>query len=311
MWFLNRFDTDSATNNIPAAVRLTGELDIDALRTAIADVVARHESLRTIYPSHEGLAYQQILPATRAVPELDVVDTTEADLPAALTEFVGRGFDVTAVPPTRLRLYRLGDADHVLVVVVHHIATDGFSMTPLVRDLMTAYLARTAGSEPGWAPLPVQYADYALWQRESLGSEDDPRSVISEQLGYWHNALNGLPDELRLSTRPRPAVAGYEAGTYRFRLPGELVDGLSRVAQGQHSTLFMVVHGAFAALLARLSGTDDIAVGIPVAGRGERALDDLIGMFVNTLVLRAQVDSGARFTELLAQVRERDLSAFA
>nr|WP_233429644.1 non-ribosomal peptide synthetase [Nocardia elegans] len=311
MWFLNRFDTDSATNNIPAAVRLTGELDIDALRTAIADVVARHESLRTIYPSHEGLAYQQILPSTRAVPDLDVVDTTEADLLDALTEFVGRGFDVTAVPPTRLRLYRVGEADHVLVVVVHHIATDGFSMTPLVRDLMTAYLARTAGSEPGWAPLPVQYADYALWQRESLGSEDDPRSVISEQLGYWHNALNGLPDELRLSTRPRPAVATYEAGTYRFRVPGELVDGLSRVAQGQQSTLFMVVHGAFAALLARLSGTDDIAVGIPVAGRGERALDDLVGMFVNTLVLRAQVDPGARFTELLAQVRERDLSAFA
>ncbi|MCX4097894.1 non-ribosomal peptide synthetase, partial [Nocardia sp. alder85J] len=328
MWFLNRFDAGfgdtgsaatglpggsatAASYNIPAAVRLSGALDLAALRAAIADVVTRHETLRTVYPSHDGIAYQQVLPSGRAIPRLDIVELTGADLLPAMYEFTGRGFDVTEQTPVRLRLYRLDATEHVLVVVVHHIATDGFSMAPLVRDLMTAYIARTAGSEPGWAPLPVQYADYALWQRDTLGSEDDRRSLIAQQLAYWQEALAGLPDELRLSTRPRPAVAGYHAGTYRFQIPGDLIDALNRVGHAHGTTLFMVVHSAFAALLARLSGTDDIAVGIPVAGRGERALDDLVGMFVNTLVLRARVDSGASFAELLAQVREQDLRAFA
>ncbi|WP_153349224.1 non-ribosomal peptide synthetase, partial [Nocardia aurantia] len=338
MWFLNRFDADfgdsatagsaaagthgsaavrtggsaaAASYNIPAAVRLSGRLDLAALRAAIADVVTRHETLRTIYPSHDGIAYQQVLPSGRAIPEPDIVELTGAELLPALYEFAGRGFDVTEQTPARLRLYRLDATEHVLVVVVHHIATDGFSMTPLVRDLMTAYVARSAGSEPGWTPLPVQYADYALWQRDVLGSEDDRRSLIAQQLSYWQDALAGLPDELRLSTRPRPAVAGYHAGTHRFQVPADLIEALNRVGHAHGTTLFMVVHSAFAALLARLSGTDDIAVGIPVAGRGDRALDDLVGMFVNTLVLRARVDSGASFAELLAQVREHDLQAFA
>ncbi|MGK8501584.1 non-ribosomal peptide synthase/polyketide synthase [Nocardia asiatica] len=311
MWFLNRFDADSAANNIPAAVRLEGALDLDALRGAIADVVGRHESLRTIYPSRDGVAYQRVLNAGRAIPELDVVEVAEGQLLGALYGFVERGFDVTTQPPVRLRAYRLGPDDYVLVVVVHHIAADGFSMRPLVRDLMTAYVARTSAAQPGWPPLAVQYVDFALWQRDTLGSEDDPTSLISEQLDYWRETLAGLPDELRLAGRPRPAVASYGAGTHRFRVPGELIEDLNRVAHTHGSTLFMVVHSAFAALLARLSGSDDIAVGIPVAGRGEQALDDLVGMFVNTLVLRAEVDAAESFADLLARVRERDLQAFA
>ncbi|WP_282782436.1 non-ribosomal peptide synthetase, partial [Nocardia sp. CC201C] len=335
MWFLNRFDTESAANNIPAAVRLTGAVDLDALRSAVADVVARHESLRTVYPSADGIAYQQVLPAARAIPVVDVVEVAETELFGAIGAFVTQGFDVTDEPPLRLRVYRLtavSDAaaagpsvvtqaassgpdatadDHVLVLVAHHIAADGFSMNPLVRDLITAYVARSEGEAPGWAELPVQYADYALWQRETLGSEDDPRSLITEQLDYWRDTLAGLPDELRLSSAARPAVASYRAGTYRFQLPGELVTALNRVAQTHGTTLFMVVHSAFAALLSRLSGSDDVAVGIPVAGRGEQALDDLVGMFVNTLVLRSRVDTGESFAELLTRVRERDLQAFA
>ncbi|MFE3698557.1 non-ribosomal peptide synthase/polyketide synthase, partial [Nocardia tengchongensis] len=311
MWFLNRFDPESAANNIPAAVRLTGALDLDAMRGAIADVMARHESLRTLYPSHEGVAYQKVLPTGRAIPELEVMDVTEGELFAAVYAFAAQGFDVTTETAVRLRAYRLAADEHVLVLVAHHIAADGFSMTPLVRDLMTAYIARSQGETPGWTELPVQYADYALWQRETLGSEEDPRSLITEQLDYWRDTLSGLPDELRLSTTPRPAVATYDAGTHRFQVPGELIAGLNRVAQANGTTLFMVVHSAFAALLARLSGTDDIAVGIPVAGRGEQALDDLVGMFVNTLVLRSPVDTGASFTDLLKTVRERDLQAFA
>uniref|UniRef100_UPI000AC5272E non-ribosomal peptide synthetase n=1 Tax=Nocardia amamiensis TaxID=404578 RepID=UPI000AC5272E len=307
----NRFDADSAADNIPAAVRLDGALDLDALRGAIADVIARHESLRTVYPSRDGVAYQRVLPATKAIPELDVVEVAEGQLLGALYAFVERGFDVTTEPPVRLRAYRLAPDDYVLVVVVHHIAADGFSMRPLVRDLMTAYVARTSAAQPGWPPLAVQYVDFALWQRDTLGSEDDPTSLISEQLDYWRGALAGLPDELRLSGRPRPAVASYRAGTHRFRVPGELIDELNRVAHAHGTTLFMVVHSAFAALLARLSGSDDVAIGIPVAGRGEQALDDLVGMFVNTLVLRARVDTAESFADLLAQVRERDLQAFA
>ncbi|WP_425301913.1 amino acid adenylation domain-containing protein, partial [Nocardia farcinica] len=317
MWFLNRFDTGpdageaASTYNIPAAVRLRGLLDVAALRGAVADVVARHETLRTVYPSHEGVAYQRVLPAARAIPEVDVVETAEQDLLGRLYDFVNAGFDVTAEPPVRLRIYELGERDYVLALVVHHIAADGFSMRPLVRDLMTAYVARTGNTEPGWSPLDVQYIDFALWQRETLGDEEDPTSLIAQQLDYWRTALADLPDELRLVHKPRPNVASYRAGTHRFRVPGELIDRLNRVAHANGTTLFMVVHGAFATLLSRLSGADDIAIGIPVAGRGEQALDDLVGMFVNTLVLRTQVDTATPFTDLLAQVRERDLAAFA
>ncbi|WP_040704264.1 non-ribosomal peptide synthetase, partial [Nocardia takedensis] len=321
MWFLNRFDTESAASNIPVAVRLHGQLDLDALRDALADVVARHESLRTVYPSHEGIAYQQVLPLARAVPTLEVRSAVEDEIPGALYEFALDGFDVTAQPPVRVRVYRVDSGngkrwrdttqDYVLAVVVHHIAADGFSMRPLVRDLMSAYIARRSDSAPSWSPLSVQYIDYALWQRETLGDEDDPTSLIRAQLDYWRDALAALPEELRLSQRPRPAVASYGAGTHRFSVPGELVESLDHVAQAAGTTLFMVVHGAFAALLARLSGTDDIAVGVPAAGRGEQGLDELVGMFVNTLVLRSRVDVAGSFTDLLAQVRERDLQAFA
>ncbi|WP_036528987.1 non-ribosomal peptide synthetase, partial [Nocardia sp. CNY236] len=322
MWFLNRFAAEisepavttsrrAAAYNIPAAVRLRGILDVPAIRGAIAAVVARHEVLRTIYPSQDGVAYQRVLSATKAAPDLDVIDVAEERLPHALDEFVGRGFDVATEPPVRLRAYRLAPNDHVLVVVVQHIAADGFSMRPLVRDLMTAYAARTSGADPGWLPLAVHYVDFAMWQRDLLGSEDDPTSLISEQLDYWRAALAGLPDELRLSGRLRPAVASYRAGTHRFDVPGELIEALNRVAHMHGATLFMVVHTAFAALLARLSGSGDIAVGTPVAGRGEQALDDLVGMFVNTLVLRAQVHSAESFSDLLGQVREGDLRAFA
>ncbi|MFE3960145.1 non-ribosomal peptide synthase/polyketide synthase, partial [Nocardia sp. NPDC059091] len=311
MWFLNRFDPESAANNIPAAVRLSGALDLDAMRGAIADVIARHESLRTIYPSHEGVAYQKVLPTGRAVPELEIMDVTEGELPGVVAEFVGRGFDVTSELPVRLRLLRVDSSEHVLVLAAHHIAIDGFSIRPLVRDLVAGYAAAAMGVEPGWAPLEVQYIDYALWQRETLGSENDELSLISQQLDYWRDALAGIPDELRLSTRPRPAVASNRAGLLRFRVPGETIDALNELAHAEGATLFMVVQTAFAVLLSRLSGTADIAVGTPIAGRGEQALDDLVGMFVNTLVLRTTVDPGERFTGLLEQVRAGDLNAFA
>src|SRR5690606_35339488 len=205
----------------------------------------------------------------------------------------------------------LSETEHVLICVIHHIAGDGFSMGPLTRDLMSAYVDRTRGGAPEWPPLQVQYADFALWQREVLGAEDDPESVLSQQIDYWRKELAALPEQLDLpADRPRPAVASNHGATLAFEIDADIHAALTRLAHQHNSTLFMVVHAALAALLARLSGTRDIAIGTPVAGRGEAALDDLIGMFVNTLVLRTEVDPGASFDELLATVRHTDVQAF-
>ncbi|MGW5289891.1 amino acid adenylation domain-containing protein [Rhodococcus pyridinivorans] len=312
MWFLNRFDGSAAAYNIPMALRMSGALDVDALRAAIADVTGRHETLRTVYPESDSGAVQVVLPADEATVDLEVVETTAGQLTGLLVELAGTRFDVTAEVPLRVRLFRLAPDEHVLGLVVHHIAADGSSMGPFARDVMIAYAARRSGQSPAWSPLEVQYADYALWQREVLGDESDEQSVAAAQIGYWRDALAGLPDQLDLPTdRPRPSVQSYRGGYLGFDIDAGLHRDLAALARVHGTTLFMVTHAAFAALLARLSGTTDIAVGTPIAGRGERALDDLIGMFVNTLVLRTQVDPGAGFVDLLDHVREEDLQAFA
>ncbi|MBF6352929.1 non-ribosomal peptide synthase/polyketide synthase [Nocardia flavorosea] len=311
MWFLNRFEPESAADNLPIAVRLSGLLDRQAMQIAIADVLARHESLRTYYPEVEGTPYQQVVPTAAVIPDLTPVDVSESDLLARVAEFVSAGFDLTAVVPFRVRLFEVDPTEHVLVVVVHHISSDGFSMGPLARDVITAYSARIEGGEPGWRPLEVQYADYALWQRQVLGSEDDPESVIASQIGYWSTELAGIPEQLDLpADRPRPAVASARGATFTFEIDEALHAELMELARTRGATFFMVVHAAFAVLLSRLSGETDIVVGTPVAGRGERALDDVIGMFVNTLALRTPIDSGAGFADLLAQVRGSDVAAF-
>ncbi|MFE3255849.1 amino acid adenylation domain-containing protein [Nocardia sp. NPDC059091] len=313
MWFLNRFAPDSAVDNVPLAVRLSGELDLEAMRAAVRDLVERHEVLRTVYPEVDGEGYQQVLPLTdpRAIPDLPVEDIDAAELTTRVMALGGTGFDVTATPPIRLRVLRLGPGEQVLVGVVHHIAADGFSMGPLTRDLVTAYVSRSSGAAPHWAPLPVQYADYTLWQRTALGAEDDENSTLARQIAFWRAALAELPDELVLpSDRPRPPVASYRGGTYRFELADDVYAAVRRLARGHNGTTFMVVHTALAVLLARLSGTRDIAMGTPVAGRGEAELDDLIGMFVNTLVLRTDVDPAAGFADLLDLVRDTDVRAF-
>ncbi|WP_433713442.1 amino acid adenylation domain-containing protein [Nocardia sp. CA-084685] len=311
MWFLNQFDTDSAAYNVPVAVRLSGALDLDALRLAVADVVARHEVLRTVYPTRDGIAYQVILPVGQAVPDLTAVDVAADELRDRIIELVSAGFDVTAEVPVRAELLCC-EGEYVLVLVAHHISADGWSMGPLTRDLMLAYVARTGGSAPAWTPLPVQYADFALWQRAVLGSESDPESLAGQQVSYWRQALAELPDELNLpSDRIRPAVPSFVGGRCDIPIDAHVHAGLLRLAREHNATLFMVVHAALAVLLARLSGTDDIAIGTPVAGRGEAELDDVIGMFVNTLVLRTEVPGGTTFAELLAHAKDVDLQAFA
>ncbi|BAD55563.1 putative non-ribosomal peptide synthetase [Nocardia farcinica IFM 10152] len=312
MWFLNRFEPDSAAYTIPIALRMTGALDVPALAAAVRDLVARHEVLRTVYPETAEGPAQVILPPGDRTPELEVRDVVPEQLHTAVAGVLGAGFDVTAEVPLRIVLFRVAPEDFVLAIAVHHISGDGSSGGPLTRDLMTAYAARAAGHAPEWAPLPVQYADYSIWQREVLGSEDDPDTAAARQIAYWRAELAGLPDQLDLPTdRPRPAVQSYDGDVVDIRIDAELHRGLVELARAEGATLFMVVHTALAVLLARLSGGDDVAVGTPIAGRGEAVLDDLIGMFVNTLVFRSRIDPGESFTELLARQRETDLRAFA
>ncbi|WP_308256256.1 non-ribosomal peptide synthetase, partial [Rhodococcus sp. FH8] len=312
MWFLNRFEPASAVNNVPAAIRISGALDVAALDAAVIDVVGRHESLRTVYPDVDGVGYQDVLDVQDVVVDLSPVSITEDRLAAGVAELATVGFDVTSEVPLRAKLFKVGDSEYVLVFVVHHISTDGFSMGPLTRDVMVAYEARTRASVPAWTPLPVQYADFSLWQREVLGSEDDPRSVIAKQIAFWSDALADLPEQLDLpADRPRPEVASGRGAEVEFDIDATLHEAVNSIAHSSNSTPFMVVHAALAVVLSRLSATTDIAIGTPIAGRGEAQLDDLIGMFVNTLVLRTEVDPSMSFTDLLASAREVDLQAFA
>lgn len=314
MWFLNRFDSVAGVDNIAAVVGLAGHLDPAVLRQAMADVIDRHEVLRTVYPERDGVPHQQIVPAGQVHADLTPIPVTEEELRPRIIAEISAGFDVTAAVPVRTVLFRRAERDmpeHVLVLVVHHISADGWSMAPLTRDVMAAYEARTAGVAPAWTPLPVQYADYALWQRDVLGAEDDPGSLGARQIAYWRAALAGLPDELNLpADRPRPAVRSFAGGRVRFSIEAESAQALDTLARDNNATLFMVVHAAFAVFLARLSGSGDIAIGTPVAGRGAAELDDMVGMFVNTLVLRSRVPGAAPFTEVLAAIRENDLEAF-
>ena len=319
MWFINRFDPTLAAYNIPAVMRLTGDLDAAALGAAIADVVARHEILRTTYPEADGQPVQVIAPVSDIASRLDhdFVPAAEGRDPGAVVgSAVTAGFDLTVDWPVRTRLLEIetgsGATEYILAVVLHHVASDGESLGPLVTDLTTAYVARTAGEQPRFAPLPVQYADYAIWQRRALGDVDDATSVMGAQLDYWAAHLAGMPDLLELPTdRPRPAVASQRGARVSFTIPADVTARIDTVADEFGVTPFMVLHAALAVLLADLSGTDDVAIGTPIAGRGAAVLDPLVGMFVNTLVLRTAHAGADTFADVLDRVRRVDLDAFA
>ncbi|WP_082973810.1 non-ribosomal peptide synthetase, partial [Mycobacterium sp. E1386] len=314
LWFLDQLHGPSPVYNMAAALRLVGRLDTDALRAALRDMVARHESLRTIFVAPEGTPQQVVLPPTQAGLGWDVVSTdgwSASRLAEAIEAAARYSFDLAAEIPLRATLFRVGVDEHVLVAVAHHIAADGWSITPLVRDLGVAYACRCAGEPPGWAELPVQYVDYTLWQRAEFGDLDDPHSAIAAQLAYWQDALAGMPERLELPTdRAYPLVADYRGARVAVEWPAQLQQRVRELAGGHNATSFMVVQAALAVLLAKLSASSDVAVGFPIAGRRESALDDLVGFFVNTLVLRTDLSGNPTVAELLAQVQQRSLTAY-
>ncbi len=310
LWFLNRLDDGNGVYHVPTALRLRGAIIREALSDALGDLVRRHEPLRTVFPSVDGEPHQVVLPAF--TPDLPVVPIREDELASALTAATAVPFDLADGVPVRARLFRIGPHDHVLLVVVHHIATDGWSIGPFTSDLAEAYRSRLAGERPQWTALPVDYVDYTLWQHEVLGSENDPDSPLSAQLAHWRNALDGLPDRVDLPLdRPRPATADTRGDRAAFSVSPEQNAELARFAREQQASVFMVAHAAFAALLTGMGAGRDIPIGTPVAGRTDGALDDLVGFFVNTLVLR--LDTGGRPTlrELVRRAREADLAAYA
>ncbi|MEU1279295.1 condensation domain-containing protein [Streptomyces sp. NPDC005805] len=310
LWFLNRLEGSSSAYNAPLVLRLGALPDAVALEAAVRDVVERHEVLRTVYPARDGEPYQEILAPPR-VP-FEVVACGAADVDERVTAFARLSLDITCELPLRVGLFAVDDGTAVLVLSVHHIATDGWSVGVLLGDLDAAYRARAEGGAAQWEALPVQYADYALWQRDMLGDPEDPDSTAHEQLAHWRKALDGIPAETRLpADRPRPMEPGHRGAVVTAELDAATHRALLGVGRAQRATFFMVVRAALSlALRAAGAGTDQV-VGTPVAGRPEEDLHELVGFFVNTLALRTDLSGDPTLAELVARVRDGDLAAFA
>ncbi len=299
LWVLQQLEPASPAYNITTAVRWRGPLDRTAFEAALNDVVARHEVLRTAFPAEDGRA------VARVHPELAVRVAWREGGGAAKDE-AARPFDLASAPLLRLAVATAGPEEHVITLTLHHILADAWSMEVFVRELGEAYQVRRQGRAPAWPALPVQYADFAAWQREWLGS-----GVRAAQLAYWRQQL-AQPPVLSLPTdRTRPAQADSAGATHGFTLPDDVVAGVRRLAQEEEATVFMVLLAAFQALLHRHAGQDDLVVGVPAAGRTRREVEPLIGFFVNTLVLRADFSGRPDFRTLLRQVKRTAIDAFA
>nr|WP_245873205.1 non-ribosomal peptide synthetase [Streptomyces phaeoluteigriseus] len=309
MWFLNRLDDGAATYNIPLLVALDADLDAEALEVALGDLADRHESLRTVVAEHDGVPYQRIVSPGELRPQLRRVDCPAAETAAHVTAALRHRFDLTTQSPLAAWLLGTG-TDRALLLVLHHSAADGWSLRPFADDLSTAYAARRAGRAPQWTPLPVQYADYALWQRALLAPDPDGTGRLERLTAHWRSALDGLPEECTLpGDRPRPAAPRGGGAHVETVVDAAVHRDLLSLADRENASLFMVLHAAVSALLTRCGAGEDIVLGTPVAGRTEPALDHLVGLITNTLVLRADTSGDPAFRDLVARLRTADLAA--
>ncbi|MEO4013076.1 non-ribosomal peptide synthase/polyketide synthase [Pseudomonas sp. P2663] len=312
MWFLWQLDPQSGAYNLPGAVRLTGRLNLSALEQAFASLVARHETLRTVFQSQVDDTLLQV-PA-RAPLVIDQVDFSalpaierEQAVAQAAEQQSVLPFDLSVGPLLRVTLLKLAEQEHVLLLTLHHIVSDGWSMNVLIDEFIRCYDAFEAGAQPQLAPLPIQYSDYALWQRRWLEAGEQAR-----QLDYWQAQLGDEHPVLELPTdHPRPAMPSYRGTRYEFAVDGQLAEQLRATAQKHNITLFMLLLGAFNALLHRYTGQTDIRVGVPIANRHRAEIEGLIGFFVNTQVLRTKLDGQTRVDELLRAIKETALGAQA
>ncbi|MFI1018280.1 amino acid adenylation domain-containing protein [Streptomyces sp. NPDC020965] len=311
LWFVDRFEGPSPTYNAAFALRMTGELSVGALESALRDVIDRHEILRTVIVEDEdGVPHQQVLPAGSKPCDLPVVELADERAPT-VHEVATAPFDLAVDMPIRARLLRRGSREHTLVLVVHHIVMDGESLGLLLRDLTAAYSARRQSRAPEWEPLPVQYADYTLWQRDVLGDESDPHSLAARQLAYWRADLADLAQPLALPTdRPRPRAMSHRGDLVELSIDSDLLGAVEELATEQDLTVSMIMHSALAVLLHHLGCGDDVPLGAPIAGRTDEDLRDLVGFFANTWVLRVDLSGNPTFRQLLQRVRDRSLAAY-
>jgi amino acid adenylation domain-containing protein len=313
LWFLDRLRPGEISYNLPFALRLRGALDVGALERSLGEIVRRHDALRTVFRERDGSPVQVIAPFDGF--RLTVADlahlpeeTREAEVQRELVAEGGaaRPFDLSAGPLFRVSLLRLAAEEHVLLISQHHIVSDGWSMGALYRELAALYAAYREGRESPLSELAVQYADYAVWQREQVEGR-----VLERQLSYWRERLAGAPELLELPTdHPRPPVQTYRGATVPVEVSPELLERLQALGRGEGATLYMTLLGAFQVLLSKYSGSDDIVVGTPIAGRTRREVEELIGFFVNTLVLRTDLSGDPSFREVLRRAREVTLGAY-
>ncbi|HYH80098.1 MAG TPA: amino acid adenylation domain-containing protein, partial [Longimicrobium sp.] len=311
LWFIDRLEPESAAYNVPVVWRVGGALDEAALERSLSEIVRRHEALRTVFREVDGSPVQVVAPFGGFIlPVEDLSGLSDADREAALRRRAGeearRAFDLSAGPLFRAALLRLGAEDHVLLLCMHHILVDQWSMGVLRRELSTLYAAYREDGESPLAELAVQYADYAVWQRGQLRGE-----VLDRHLAYWKEHLAGAPELLELPTdRPRPAVQTYRGAREGIMLSGELLARLEALGRSEGATLFMTLLAAFQVLLGRYGGSEDVVVGSPISGRTRREVEELIGLFLNTLVLRTDLSGDPGFRAVLGRVREMTLGAY-